>query len=137
MITKRKPKKWTKKISIHDVSVKHHRTGSTDADDVFVAVLDEWVASYTESILFREEYRKRYLIDWSCFTCKTTIQISIKGLIKSKKPIDRQSFYCDKCKPKKMTIRLSSDPILVRYINSFYTSIRLRIRKHSNLLDLL
>lgn len=129
-------RKWSNRLSVYSVAKNQHRSVSDNDKEIFVAILDEWISSYAELLLFREQHKSTYCIDWSCIQCKTLIVIDSYNTIKYQKPIPSSAFYCDKCRPKKMTVDRQVDPILIRYIGSFYSHMKQRIKANTNTLNL-
>lgn len=130
-------RKWRATVSVYDVHKSHHRAPSHDSADVFRGVLDEWVSAYAEQMLFKESQLSIFNIDWKCITCKTSTKINVKQLVKHGSQIDRRAFYCNKCRPKKFTAAIAADPILYRYMCSFYSKVRKQVKSNSNITELL
>jgi hypothetical protein len=128
----RRFRRWRNTLSTKSVSYNHHKSVITDSDISLKTVLNDWISAHAELLLFRESYKSAYCIDWTCIQCKTKLSIDVHDMIKYQKPIDARAFYCHKCRPAKMTISIMTNPILIRYINTFYAHVKLIIRKNTN-----
>jgi hypothetical protein len=138
MTTKRKRfRKWRNTLSIRQVSYKHHQSVITESNESLVTVLNDWITVHAELLLFRESHRSAYCMNWQCLHCRKPLLIDCHGLLKHSKPIDARQFYCDTCRPAKMTIERMTDPILLRYVNTFYANLKLIINRNSNISDIL
>ena len=133
MNVRKRFRRWKNTESVHNLNKFQNTSVSTEYDNVLKSVVNEWISAYSENKLISYLTVNRYNIDWYCFNCKKSISINTYHLLKHNKPINSQQLYCTSCRPKKFTKKYQSNPILFKYLNSFYSKVKLTIKQNSNM----
>lgn len=69
------------------------------------------------SSLKRQLEVNEFLINWTCYVCKASIEINVKNLLEQQKELEVSAFCCEKHKKEKVNTKLSIS--WLRYKNLF------------------
>lgn len=98
----------------------------TNVDDIRKSIV-QTVASWSHKNLsvdmYLEDSKK---VSWRCFYCHTRTEIDIKKF-------DGKDMFCDDHKPNRLDDRFKKNPMFLRYINSFFTSVKNKIIENSKI----
>lgn len=101
----------------------------TNVSDIRMSIV-KTVASWSHSDLDVRMYKTdSNLVEWSCFYCRVKTFIDVKKF-------DGKDMFCDDHKPIRFDDRFKKNPMFLRYINSFFTSIKNKIVENSKIENL-
>ncbi len=101
----------------------------TQVDDIRKSIV-RTVASWSHASLNETVYKMdSNSVEWRCFFCHTKTEIDIKKF-------DGKDMFCDDHRPQRLDDRFKKNPMFLRYINSFFSSIKTKIIENSKISNL-
>ncbi|BAV39240.1 hypothetical protein BPT24_115 [Tenacibaculum phage pT24] len=103
----------------------YYKKRLTDVDEIRKDIVRN-IGSWSHQNLCVDKHKESNgLLPWRCFECHTRIYVDIDKLT-------GKSMFCNKHKPERFDNRFKQNPILLKYIDSFFTSVKKLIMKNTN-----